>query len=266
MQYKYRWIYAMLLFLIIVSFGYLYDVKSLLTELDSLKLSKREFLQKLSVQKKANQNQFIDKIQNKQIEYANPLLNLVMLIQKTGLHINELHLTNTNSLINDKYAKIHLLLMGYFQNLIDLLLELHHQRFSILMSNFKIIILDNSKVSFSVDFLLNANQLQPIDAINNTVFGSGLMCSDPHSNKILLYQNNSRLLTTPIEFLKLNGYLQYSDQSTQALIALPNNTTVAIGKGSIVGLERGVVVDIQSDYILLELSNKKQWKIYLNKE
>lgn len=278
MQYKYRWIYAILLCFVLTTMDYIYDTNPLLTQLQLLKQAKHQLLAEINVAQASLKNVHrLPVTQSKNIIHVSALLDLTMLLQKNNLSIDDFSL-KINPWQDSDQLKIHLVVSGYAKSLLNFLLQLNQEDFSMLIAHFKIMTILENQLSLSEDALITKKNSQSRSLLKNNMMSEiSLMCPSKNSNELLMTAGSDQLLSsldlavspgtvaTHISYLKMTGYLQYDKQPPQALILLPNKTSAIIKQGSVVGLEHGIVTEVEPDQVHIQLPNK-QWKLYLNKE
>lgn len=246
MLYQYRWWHAAGLLLILVVIGYGYDFYPLQNQIYELKQSEIHLQEKL-----INTPLFPAKMsaENIKISGENTLVNA---IHVSGLTIQTIHL-----LPNDQSENIvmHVDMRGSYQQWIALMNALEQKKQLISVQNFSCKSTEKNNLQIGIDVLLMQNA-QVISYQQEVKSQNNPFCTRDNVDQ-WLNQSVDEVLLSPITQIKMVGYLQLGTHS-QALMLLPNNVMRTIEMGSLLGVERGVVVAIYREHVVVRMRDGKK--------
>ncbi len=258
MHYQYRWLYAIVLNLMLTAAAYYYDMRDKFMRVAELQQTENEIRTKfVGVKSLANpkwiQPPKLSSVETSELTSVSALVNLA--------HINGLSIQAIKVVSTDEARMIHFIVQGQFQSLYSFIFTLEREANLAEIQHFSCGLTQQQQLQMQADILLH-NSVTPsfTTTRSHSLKIDNPFCASTHINGWAQGFSLTQMQSTSIRLMKMVGYL-HQEQRTQALILLPNTDLVAIQKGSILGKEQATVTDIQPNLIKVELQNKSQYRI-----
>lgn len=259
MHYKNRWLYALLLSLVLIGVAFFYDVAPALNTQTRLRKTEIQLAKQLTDLKRdahgASQAIFADKDTLTPSDRDPALLSaLVAAVQTSGLHIQSI---DRVSLQSEQEMVFHLTAKGNFTQLGAFVFHVETSAYPMLVMDFTCEAKEANAFLFAADVLLLKNKMQITSTENATVFAGENPFCDANTQS-LSFQNAQEIMRSiPLQHMKMIGHSQHEQRYT-ALLLLPENVVVAVEKGFLLGKEGGVVTDIQRDHVRILLPDQSE--------
>jgi hypothetical protein len=180
----------------------------------------------------------------------NTLVNLVHVSGLTILAINVLPKEQLENVV------MHVDMQGSYQQWIAFINVLEQKKHLISVQKFSCKWTEKNNVQISMDVLLMQNA-QVVSQQNSVKSQYNIFCTRENVDLWFDQHNVDDVLLSPLAQIKMVGYLQLGTHS-QALVLLPNRMIRTVEVGSVVGVESGTVVEIDSQQIVVRLKSGKQ--------
>lgn len=250
MVYQKRLMIVGLFVLMFLAITYVYDIQPLiaqLAELNQIEIKANEKLlamisQSKSVQPEVLDNQHVDK--NK----LDDISKFISFIHASGMMIQ------TSDFLSAPNNLMHLVLRGNYQQLFTLIkaLEKHSDFFVLQDFSYKLTEQDDLLVTMNVFSSKQAHQ--EINIHDEILNKQNPFCIAENISKWIDENGVNAALSVPIERIKMIGFVSRGSHR-QALVMLPNTMMRTVERGFLLGSERGVVVAINRDRMLVKLKN-----------
>lgn len=258
MQYKYRWLYALVLSLVTIGLGFFYDLEKKWLRLAELKQSEQEIIKKLNdktpFKQHKNNIHFVSLPPLKANEFTT-VSNIVKLAHSSDLSIQAIKSVKSVS----AHLTLQLVVEGYFAQISAFICVLEAQQ-GVKIEHFSLRLSKHHLMRMQAELWLPLSSLQQVIPANEPQaisLTTNPFCASISMNKELFHYSVNKLQSFPVRLLKMVGYLKQGQQ-VAALLLLPNHDLVAINQGSIVGKERASVIAIQPDQVQVKWQDKKQ--------
>jgi hypothetical protein len=260
MQYKYRWIHAIVITLVIFMLGFFYTLQPDLEQLANLRKREAHLVQRLAMHKKIIKQKIIKidrmaKENSPSAQDARPhfLADIVALVHLHGLIIQSMKMV---PLLSDAIT-LHLVLKGNFQQAMSFAFALSKPVYPAFILDFSYQVSEKNKVILTMKVLMLDGNRQIDDPQEILSPLHNPFCFGRSANELDSKNEENKRASTPLTQLKMVGYLQ-QDFRCQALILLPTNAVIAVVVGSILGLEHGNVIAVTKDHVVVELPDKRR--------
>jgi len=272
MKYKYRFIYAVLISLIIIFWGFYRDLQPKLHELGLLQnkvvllKSRMDYLQKTFAHNSISKQRLLSPPQ----QNSSPEMVLTAILNTAALNGLVVQSTKIGMLGSDKNNQtlpVYLSFLSDFNHFMLFVQALASQHYPIMINHFLLKLAEQNQISIELNliifsrtthflaeknlFITKSNFFNPFCLTENT---SGLPIINPISD-------SERLQKWPLLQLKMIGYLQEAHRLA-AIVLLPDGALVDVVAGSKIGKEQGVVSLIKQDRIVILLANQKIYQIF----
>jgi len=250
MHYQYRWIYAVIISILILMLAYFYDFQDQLRQVEKLSIDTKELTMTLA---KVSQTMEETHMTTEPSTKTDLLAQLLAMAQSKGLVIQSVN-TVPSSRVPDA-LQVHLKVRGDFQLVSAFVQALYAQKNAALMLDFSYQSTEHHEWLFTSDILI----LSAIDLLKST---PDLVVHNPFCQTVTLppltYDDSlAKLVATPLAQIKMVGYLREGERSS-ALVALPGGLLLDVYEGSRLGKEQGVVVEVKPDGMSVK-TDKLQW-------
>lgn len=247
MYFEHRWAYSLCVSAMLISLGYMYDVRPSLVRLRDLEATELILSERLLHVDKNN------------LKASNPVL-LKSKNQFAGLHdlINKIHENGLSIVkiqpplgknIKSEYYVTHFIMEGNIQN-IYYFIESYEDIISV--KNFSIRVTENNHIVLAVDILLR--YFYDLKQVQNNKILQKINPFFCYARKHSIFHSVTQ--TFPLKQMKMVGCFHQGNRQ-QALILLPNQALLSLERGAMVGSERAIVSEVHKDYVLLKLPNEK---------
>lgn len=248
MTYPYRWYLASLFSGIILLFGYGYDLKPIWNELHTQKINEKTMASELThlhALLSSNRHDRLVKQENfsNQTDHMQVIPALVAIVRLQGLHLQS---------IQEQAPLLHLVVRGNFNQLVAFTFMLANDA-AMMIRDFELGETDDKQLQMTLTMRVENKIISFDNSFINTMHLQNPFCGMNHSTTQDLATSSNVLSSISLHQIKMVGYIHQGDRSA-AMILLPNETTMSIAQGFILGAERGVVTQIQHNQINLTLS------------
>lgn len=240
-HYQYRWVYAGMVFIFILVFGFFYDIKPLKNQLNHLTKNKNQLTKQLSMLRISEKN----KTKPPSFTIIKPsesMTQFLELVHGSGITLVAMHAGETDS-TNFNFK-------GDYLQLSSFMLNAHQQLPALLIKNFSYEVADQNKLmlSIQVEFaqMIEAQTRQPIQK---------KLAHNPFCQTAFISAN---LQKYSVKQLKMVGFLQENERQA-ALILLPDHQMILAQVGTYLGKERGLVRAINNQQVLILLSHQNKF-------
>ncbi len=259
--YRFRWLLASLLFclLVLIVSGYMIIPQyQFVVKLKSQILENQHQLYLLKSKLTKNSQRKTDHLLTEKNNFRNNYFNdfidifaaLAVVEQRSGAVISEINKQQILHLSQVKGEKLQLIVRGNFLQIRRFIAELFHQSILILNFNYQGVE-PNEKLVMDIliinDFLFSASP--------DIVYKHNPFCLAKNIFPASFINDQTYLLSVPLMQIKMVGYIR-QEKNAKAVLSLANHTVFLIEENSIIGKERGRVIKILPDQILLLINSK----------
>ncbi len=254
MHYNYRWVFALIISVIILSVGYFYDLSCHQHRLQNLHHVEKALMRRSIINVVAKPRNMPSVIKSK--KPINYLLAIAALASKHAVRIEKMSIVKS-ALFASNTQKIQLSVQGEYLSVAAFVSDLFHQSYAILPARFVYKEMVGSRVSFNGELIVTSI-LMPEDLIAQKPPQRSLFCSA--SAELVNEDTNVPLIFDSLNAIKMIGYMEQGLRK-QALIMLSNRTLITVIPGMKLGSEHGEVIEIQPKAIKILLPNNKQFEL-----
>jgi Tfp pilus assembly protein PilO len=264
MNYKYRWFYSVFMVISIMTLGYLYELQPLLSQIKTLRLDERgakSQLDKLSQLAKQEAAVNEGKWAAQQHSQSGFLADLFELVNSSGLKLQSVRFAMPQEFSVMGVDMAHLTVKGGFAEISSFIFSIANQPSPILMTDFSYKSVDGSQLLMTMDILALKVNLKKLP-----LYGDEAGFADVHnpfcalSSAMPVSQEDavSKMQSTLLRQIKMVGYLHQAPRSS-ALVQLPNSVVMEVGLGNVIGRERGIVTNVERDFMQVMLSDHSKY-------
>jgi len=270
MQYKYRWVYAILLLTLIAVSGFIFIILPLENSIRLLVANKANLLEQIKQNKLANTQSKVNSSEttkNRNFIDRNKIFlrDVLVLLPANGLILHSISFTSNELTELTASEILHLTLEGDFFQFSNFIFNLIHQISDVIFTNFELQVNNKGRLNINLELLLiNLNNFSfhneaslKTSKIFNLKFARDPFC---HLQTNTITEMNTSIYS--LKQMKLIGVIQQSGKS-QAFILLPNEAIAVVDTSTRLGRESAKVIDIKPNKMVVELPNKKKMELYL---
>lgn len=246
--YRYRWLYAIILNIILLSFSYYYLIQQKWQHLDLLKKEINHHKKILSVMAEAKylpkkmlgeSNLFV----HSQPEF---IFDVTTSVYRQGLHLRSLHFLPNKDRV---HLLVHLVLRGQYLQLLTFIDNLYESHYPLTILDFDYKLGENNYYEFSMDISMRNGQREMDTPLSLPKIVNPFCNAD---NGLIEQLDKINLQAIALEQLKMVGYFKQNNH-VFALLRIPGNRVTDIGVGDVIGKERGVVKYIFKNKIAVQM-------------
>lgn len=274
MHYKYRWLYALVGSISILTTGFFYFIQPDLTKLAKVKLTRERLLKETAMmQWRAKQKTPVKRasapgVSLGQTDMASmPYPALLALIQASGLMVRQITALSWQVVQGVDAEKRHIVLEGHFQQTAFLISTLAKQEKPVILADFSYKTAEKGRLVLSMDILLpkmNLGDFQEASSQREITYPlSNPFCLDDEASALSHDDSASRAKTLSIEQFNMVGYWQQGGRK-QALLLLPTGALMAVERGVVLGKDQGVVTAVDQDHLTIVLPDHRQFSLKIN--
>lgn len=251
MQYKYRWLYAILLFFILIALAYWWVLSP------SLQIIKEKRTQ---IQVIENELRLLEKSRvdihhaPKRIMQKMDVLALLPILTQSK-HVRIRSVTTKSMKLNE--TKIKLVLEGEWLNLSEFIRVLSEQVPNGIIENISLQISGINQLQLAVDWVLLTESITTDSVIKPPLQMHNLFCLTSDSAVPIRSNDSVTASLSGLQEMHMVGYYAQGERR-QALIALSNGAVEVVHLGDQLGREKGWVTNIQSDKIEVMLPSQQK--------
>jgi hypothetical protein len=247
MIYAHRWLCVLVFSGVLSAILYAYTISPLLIELDNLRQSENDAAKKImSMKRKPAQIHSLEKKNN-----LDGLNELLASLEMSGLKVQSVD----EVLERQNGVAIRLLLHGNYQHWVAWMSGLDQQAGAVRLKDFSCKPLANDELQILVKMEFYEDKWSAVHFHSDVAALHHPFCKTHH---VWLMQSNAReILLSPLEQIKMAGYLQLGHRRA-ALLILPSGVMSMIEEGVVIGKEKGVVVKIERERVVVELAQGKR--------
>ncbi|RDI48642.1 pilus assembly protein PilP [Aquicella lusitana] len=260
--YPYRWLYALVVTLIVIACGFFYDTQPHFARLKELTTRTQQLAQQYAAINRFMLKEKRDEKANKKQTHedlAAPADNLSDLLVQADLNeisVRAVRLLTGTSLDAVNHLRIYFAIEGGFQSLFPFVTGLAE---SALISSFALKTTKQNQLLFTMDLMLLEKSkrfhLYPLAGAAKSETANPF-CRAENRVEAVNPQDAAWQQSISITHLRLAGSLQ-QDRHRMALVIYPNGRLITVSSGSVLGKERAVVKEIKPDSILMVLPDKQ---------
>lgn len=256
MQYKYRWYYAVGIFISVITIGIFYFIMPKWNEAEVLRATDEQLSLDLSAVK-----QFaVQRNENVTIKHLQPeqMAEIAALAHTNGVMVQSIHLLGRQSLEAAPMDTIHLTASGDFIHITQFLFAMIDHFDMSAVTDFLYKAERRDEYLFNLNVILWENgRRQPIshDRLERAVVMHAPFCFN--ANEIFQQNDADALQQVPLDQIKMIGYLRFGDRVT-GIVFLPSGAAFDVQPGTLLGLEQGVVLTVERDHMLIKLPSMQR--------
>ncbi len=248
LQHRYRWVYAFAFSGVIFLLSFFYDVQPSWSKLKHLNNAKK------SLQRKLAGHPFVHPVvMSKPPSSTEVLSDLFRLANEKGIQLQSVKVTSPTATF---------MLQGDFQQLTSFIGQLTQSMGHLLLLDFSYKSIDANHFALMMTVLMTKNNLSNSPPVPFSLLSYNPFCLAGNVENLNAQNALIRAHMIPIEQIKMVGYLQQGERH-QALLLLPEGLVVAVEQGMEVGKEKGVVMTVQAENVVVRLPDKRQLIITL---
>lgn len=256
MVYAYRWFLALFILLMIMGGGYTYQIKPLWMDIERLYAEETQLSADIAraklVMRQQNQLKMPQKImpKYKQSELASEMLAH---LQKSGLALKSLHFLPRSLGKDNEFVTVKLTAQGDFSHLAALIRGLNAAPHPLVLLDFSYAADAHQPFLFTAHLALFHHGVQKVNVplIQEKQPAHPFCATLPFVHE---GGGKAAMKTTVFSLttLKKVGYVEQGKERT-ALFLLPNQTIVSVAVGDRIGREKGKIVAIKKDQVVIVL-------------
>lgn len=249
MQYRSRYLYMIAVFSLMIAAGYFFDLQDQLSSLSNLR--QRYHANKLALQQSSAMESVSAAVlaPDRRIDL---LSTAVALSRDYGVNIKNImpqHHNNTTD-------SMHVVAEADYLQIVKMMERLSRYPNPVIIKNVVFKALTSERIYAEFDLQAFAVTL-PVVKQSDAILKNSInpFCASPST--LILARPVQTIMTVALNQMRSGGIIQSGCQQ-YGLIALPNGDVIDVRVGVVIGKERGRVVSISADKVVVRLVNKKQ--------
>jgi hypothetical protein len=264
MQYKYRWYYAVGISFSFLIAGFFYDEAPRWIQMTALQEKERKIREEL-----LHLKQFVSRYPAEVDEVLHshglkdniqPIYweDIFTLAYESGLAIQSFNLLPQPLLGLHNINKVRLVMRGDFLQMVAFMEAITKQANSkvIVVTDFSYKFSPQKKFIINMDVMLVQNKL-PMTVAHQSINYKAYNPFCGSAKDITYHYDIEELQRISLDQIKMIGYLQQTSH-VSAIVASPSGGVFSIDLNTKLGVEQGVVIDIQRQYLMVKVNEKEE--------